>query len=394
MPRICEDWIQSYLRYTTMTEAPEKFHFWTAVSTIAGALRRKVKFNQINYEWSPNFYIILVAPPAVVTKSTTAGIGMSMLREIDGVTFGPNAMTWQFLPGALEDCRIDYPMGGGFYPMSCLTFESSELGNLIDPRDRAMIDLLVDLWDGKAGQWVKATKGSGTNSIVNPWINIIACTTPSWLNENFPRGMIGGGFASRCIFTYADRKRQIIPYPRKFITEEGFKLRQALVNDLKEIATIAGEYTLTTEAEEFGEKWCYAHAARLEETDDTGRLGFIGRMQCHIHKLAMILSAAKGNSLEIQLRELVAATKLVEDIEADTAKVFRAVDTKEPIHDIQKVIDFVLRNKKVNRMALYRNFMHMFKSAAEFDEAILAGSRAGMIAIRQEGANIMIEAVA
>jgi hypothetical protein len=50
-------------------------------STLAGALRRRVWLDQAYFRWHPNFYIVLVAPPGIVSKSTTAGVGMSLAQK-------------------------------------------------------------------------------------------------------------------------------------------------------------------------------------------------------------------------------------------------------------------------------------------------------------------------
>ena len=128
--------------------------FWTGVSTIAGALRRRVWIDQKYFQWLPNFYIVLVAPPGIVSKSTTANIGMNLLRGIQGITFGPNVVTWQSLVTSLaEGCESvpDPRHPGDFYPMSSVTFCADELGNLLNPQDRDLVDTLVTLWDGKRG---------------------------------------------------------------------------------------------------------------------------------------------------------------------------------------------------------------------------------------------------
>ena len=57
----------------------------------------------------------------------------------------------------------------------------------------------------------KISKHAGNDDVVNPWINIIACTTPAWIAGNFPEYMIGGGFTSRCVFVYADAKERFVP---------------------------------------------------------------------------------------------------------------------------------------------------------------------------------------
>ena len=79
MPRLLPDWIAAYCEYTQHNEAPVALHFWTAISVIGAALRRKVQFNQIYYKWRPNFYVIFIAPPGIVTKSTTMNPGLELL---------------------------------------------------------------------------------------------------------------------------------------------------------------------------------------------------------------------------------------------------------------------------------------------------------------------------
>ena len=72
MPRHFPDWLSAYVEYTSFSEAPRRMHFWAGVSAIAGALRRRVWFDQFYFQWHPNLYIVFVAPPGIVSKSTTA----------------------------------------------------------------------------------------------------------------------------------------------------------------------------------------------------------------------------------------------------------------------------------------------------------------------------------
>src|SRR3990172_8994626 len=97
MARNVSDWLQGYIEYTANLEAPDKFHFWTGVATIAGALQGKCWVDMGKWKWKPNFYIIFVAPPGIIGKSTTADVGIGLLREIEGIHFGPMSATWQAL---------------------------------------------------------------------------------------------------------------------------------------------------------------------------------------------------------------------------------------------------------------------------------------------------------
>ena len=197
--RYYSDWLRSFIQFASYGEAPTEMLFWTGVSTIAGALRRRVWIEQKYFQWLPNFYIIFVAKPGIVSKTTTANIGMSLLRNLPGepIKFGADSVTWQSLVKSLgESCEsIPDPRDPGtFFPMSSVTFCSDELGNLLKPSDDDLVSTLITLWDGKQGAFKKDTKTSGSDKIVNPWVNIIGCTTPSWIGGNFKDHMVGGGF--------------------------------------------------------------------------------------------------------------------------------------------------------------------------------------------------------
>src|SRR5579864_7948017 len=118
------NWISAFMEYASYGEAPKHMYFWTAVSTIAGALRRQVWIDQAYFQWHPNFYIILVAPPGIVSKSTTAGVGMSLLKKVPDIKFGPDVVTWQALIGAFGESTMSFEYAGDFHAMSALTIES------------------------------------------------------------------------------------------------------------------------------------------------------------------------------------------------------------------------------------------------------------------------------
>ena len=80
-----DNWIRAYLEYTKYLEAPDSFHFWAGVSAIAGALRGKVFFDMGYFKWKPNFFIIYVAPPGIVAKSTSMGVAMPILRKVPDI---------------------------------------------------------------------------------------------------------------------------------------------------------------------------------------------------------------------------------------------------------------------------------------------------------------------
>lgn len=348
--RRLDNWLKTYMEYSSFSEAPDKFHFWTGISTVAGALRRRVWIDQAYFQWTPNFYIIFVAPPGIVSKSTTLSIGMRLLRQIPGIHFGPDAVTWQALTEALADSTESVLMPDELYhPMSCITIASSEFGTFLNPKDREMVDVLVSLWDGQLGVWEKRTKTQGSDSIENPWINIAACTTPSWIAGNFPDYMIGGGFTSRCVFVYAETKRKLVPYPSREVPSDFKQTEKELVHDLEIISSYSGEFTLSETALEFGEKWYADHFnGATRDLANSRFAGYLARKQTHIHKLAMVLSVSDRSSdhLIIGPEHLAQASEITTSLEADMPRVFSQIG----LIGITKYADEVLQYLRVNRV--------------------------------------------
>lgn len=361
-------------------------HFWCAVSAIAGALRRKVWIDQAYFKWHCNMYICLVAPPGIVSKSTTASVAMSILRKVPGIKFGPDVVTWPALVSAFADATEGFEYNGEIHAMSAMTLESSEFGNLLNPQDKEMVDLLVSLWDGKQGSFEKHTKHSGKDSIENPWINLIACTTPAWIAGNFPEYMIGGGFTSRTIFVYADAKAKYVAYPGLVVPKDLANQAEKLAEDLAQISHLAGEYRLTEDAVAWGEKWYKTHYSTRAVNLDLDRFGgYLARKQTHIHKLAMILAASGGASMFITEEHLHIAHQMVTDLEPDMQFVFSKIGRSDTSLHAERLVAFIHEKGKCPYAEAYRHVHSFFPSMRDFDDVVAGCVRAGYIKLVNEG---------
>lgn len=398
MSRQTPDWIQSFLEYTSYNEAPKRVFFWVAVSVIAGALRRKLWIDMGYFKWYPNFYIFIVGDPGIIKKSTTAGVGMKLLRQVPDIKFGPDAVTWQSLVSSLAESgeTYDWTDNDGVvhtFSMSPLTIMSSEAGNLLNPQDREMIDLLVSLWDG-LDTFEKRTKMSGNDTIHGPWINLIACTTPAWIAGNVPEYMVGGGFTSRCVFVYGKKPDRKVAYPA-ITMPPGWRAKwePALVADLEQISKMKGEYCLTPEAIKWGTEWYERHHSEKHMIlDDTRFGGYLARKQTHIHKLAMVLAAAKSDELLIHKDDLINAAAMVNDLEADMPEVFARIGKSVQSNIADRFVEYVERHGAVSYHDAYR-WLHAYFPASTDMEGLVAGAiRAGLVEMRGEGTNLVLSA--
>lgn len=392
MARKHADWIKAYLDYASYTEAPPRMHFWCGVSAVAGCLRRKVWIDQVYFRWYPNFYVVLVAPPGVVSKSTTCGVAMSLLREVPGVKFGPDIVTWPALVTKFAESKeaFEYPQGV-YNVMSAMTLESSEFGNLLNPQDREMVDLYVTLWDGKQGSMTKETKTSGNDEVVNPWINLVACTTPAWIAGSFPEYMIGGGFTSRCVFVYADKKAQEVAYPKLKVPSGHEKRKMDLIADLAEIAKICGEYQLTPEAYAWGEEWYHLHNANPPPALNDDRFGgYLARKQTHIHKLAMVLAASRSAAKWIEVEHLVIANQMVSDLEPDMVRVFEKIGRSEDSQHAERLLKYIRAVKEVEWAEAFRYAHQYFPGIKDYENILSGLVRSGLVTMSQKGNSIFL----
>ncbi|HYE38164.1 DUF3987 domain-containing protein [Methylocaldum sp.] len=382
-----ENWLKAFIEYASFGEAPLKMLFWTGVSTVCGALRRRVWLDMKYFQWVPNMYIVMVAPPGIVSKSTTANVGMNLLRRVDGIVFGPDVVTWQALVESMAkstELVLDKTTGE-YLPMSCITIASDEFGNFLNPDDREMVDVLVSLWDGKRGSFTKTTKMSGNDLIENPWINLIACTTPAWISGNFPEYMIGGGFTSRCVFVFADSKRQEIAYPDENVPPNFLAMQGSLIEDLKQIAELLGEMKLTDDAREWGRVWYTNHwqnpptGLNLEQFG-----GYLARKQTLIHKLAMVVSAAQRNTLEITAADLEFSAESISALEQDMPKVFLRIGQDKITKGTTDITAYVQAHGRVSKNTLFKHFVRTL-SFNDFEASLRGAVQAGFVHYQQQG---------
>lgn len=386
MARVYSNWIQAYCAHTRFSESPDSYHFWTAVATVAGTLRRRVWIDQRQFQWTPNFYIILVGPPGVAAKSTSLRIGLNLLEKVPGVHMGPQSATWQAIGEALLNAQEGVHCGGPEPEiMSCLNFGVAELGTFLRPDNKEFVDCLIAWWDGQKEVWRRETKTQGKIEIHNPWINLIACTTPSWLRENFPEAMIGGGLTSRMVFVYAEAKRQLVAYPSLLIDSGSYKKEEEqLFHDLLEIAKLAGEYQLSPEALKWGQAWYEKHwtSARTSHMASDRFAGYFARKQTHLHKLAMVLAASKRNTMVITAEDLSEANELVTNLEVDMQHVFSSIGMSAGARISNEILALVRNNKVIMLGDLWRQCMATM-AQKDFNEALSGLVSAGFIKVKQ-----------
>jgi hypothetical protein len=329
------DWIQTYLDLERgRSEAPETFNFWSAIATIGAAITRHVCIEEIKYKVFPNWIIVLAAIPGRAKKSTTVDRCTDLLRYNHPELFGADETNWPDICRTLAE-NVSYisenetDLDTEYGTQCAITFVPSELGTFLNPDDGHAIDGITRLWDCPNRPFLKSTKHSGIDNIVNPFFNLIGCTTTKWLKDNFSK-YEGWGIASRIVFVHSDAPTRPIWSPSREIQPKNWETTRAkLSEDLEHIMKLQGTCNFTDEAAGLAKRWYDKTFVYLEEYDkkydkDPWLADFLARKQIHAHKLAMTLSISRRDSLTITHDDYAEAIDKIEEIERETTRVFRA----------------------------------------------------------------------
>ena len=381
--RAFDNWLEAYVDHQRFSESPVSFHFWTGVATIAGALRRRVWIDERHYQWTPNMYVILVGPPGVAAKSTSIRAGISLLERVPGIHFGPQSMTWQALIEAFVQAQTAVKVPGENDPatMSCLTIAAGELGTFLRPENREFLDLLTAMWDGQKEMLRRRTRMDGETTIANPWLNVIGCTTPAWLKDNFPDVLIGGGLTSRIVFVYGDKKRQLVAYPSLNVPADDYAHEDlCLLHDLKIIANLAGAYKLTPEALRWGTEWYEKHntGPRAMHMASDRFEGYLARKQTHIHKLAMVWAACQRDELIITEEDLSFAEQQTTALEGDMLRVFSSIGVSQGAKVTNEVLGLVRNYRRITYTELWK-LCFSTMAAKDFRDSVQSAIEAGYV---------------
>lgn len=378
-----KDWLKAFLEYAEpSSETPFDMLYWVGVSAVAGALQRKVWIDQGRYQLYPNFFIVLVAPAGVIQKSTTINEAMALLKKVPNVMFAPDATTWEGFIKFMEESHqsddiLTENLDQEQTKTSAITIAASELSTFVDPTNKYMLSALTKLWDCE-DTFVKLTKFSGTEQIEKPCLNLIGGTTPAWMRDSFDRWSREGGFVSRTIFIYGDKKRQLIAFPKKKQSSTRDQARVKLVNDLCAINTLKGEFRLTEKAMELGEVWYQEHNKRVHEAGYIDSSGFKDRKQSHILKLAMIISASRGESKIITHEHWAEAVALVDNAEKCFPKAFSSVDERMELRPYYELRDVIKLHGKIDRQTIFATYSKKYL-LREMKQALDAMAEAGEI---------------
>ena len=366
--RRCRNWLKTYEQWSVdRCAAPKSFLFWSGIFCLSAALRRKVCVpKSILGAWNcwPHLYIFLVGPPGT-RKNTAMGFSSDILSQITDLEKPPEFISAEALSDSLAKS-----------PDCSLYLHVEEFGDLIMGSGPRMYEFLTSCFDGKK-ELRRKTLTRGLEYAHKPCVNGFFGTTPEWIAGNMPEAVIGGGFASRCIFVAEEKARdkriffseRKLPYPLSHY----HKLENDLVIDLQHIAsTIEGEFTILPQDQDWFELWHAEH----EYSKNPKLQGYNNRKITLILKLSQLVHVSYSDNLVLSREDIETAIDMIESIEEKLPSVFDGIGKNKYVFDVKAMVQFVKDNPGVRRDKILKQFENVATPAllAELLDGLLITS--------------------
>jgi hypothetical protein len=186
-----------------------------------------------------------------------------------------------------------------------------------------------------AQDYTYKTKHFGEDVIKKCSLALLAGTTPDFMAHAFTDQLMGEGFSSRTLFTYAGRPR-FYHWDRPELDESQLQAREVILNRLKQLSKLFGQARYTPEATEFLD----THFKNKEphRTNRDHRLRhYYPRKALHTQKLAMCIHFADSDDLTIDEWALIESMKVLEKLEL-TMHYALSLKGANPLGELQRKI--------------------------------------------------------
>lgn len=346
--RQLDSWIEGFVRLTDAKPSPPMFRRWAAVATIASALERKCWTISNHGVLYPNLYIILTGPPAS-GKTVARDAAYALLKTVDGIRIAPTSVTSASIIDDVKRAAKTFRYNNEVVLYHSLQVFSRELSHLIPEYEVRQMSNFIDFYDCN-DDFEESRRGreEQVSKIPNVQLNMLACTTPSYLGGFLPEAAWNEGFASRLLLIYQGVKIWKEPFDldddeddTKTAAHQLYDqtLYNQVVCDLKQIATLTGKFRWAREVQQAYRDWSFAGGP---PTPEHPKLTYYNeRRSATLMKLCAVVSASHSNNMVITLEDYQTALGLLLDAESVMGDIFKAMSGGASAGAIQSTWAFI-----------------------------------------------------
>lgn len=337
--------LQDYREFTKGNEAHPTYHMFSALVALSSIVSRKVWIDLGYFNIYPNLYVVLVGPPGN-RKTTAMSVCKRLLRALNEgqntnptIPFSAECQTKESLvkelagyqraakwtdPQTKEDETLIY---------SPITVCVTELSQFLGAASAHMVDFLTTVYD--QDYYDVKTKNKGIETIIGPYLTLLACTTPAWITARLRDDVISGGFSRRALFVFETDKAPRQAFPE--ITEEMEGAWSRVVDYSKNLQHVKGKFEWAADAHAWYQNWYENLKVPPTET----LAGYYDSKHIQLIKIAMLIALADRPELVLQIEHLKFALELLELMEKNLDRVFSGMGRNELNGVAQKIMELL-----------------------------------------------------
>ncbi len=284
--------VQDVLSHTESYESPNSFWRWNAYTAISAVLRDNVWRQFGDNKIYPNIYTLIVADSAVHRKGAPVKLCESLVKAVKNTKVISGRSSIQGILDELSRGETDKTTGKIMAGGSAI-FCAGELsaGIVSDPE---AIKILTDIYDFK-DEYTSRLRGSGIFRIKNVCFSIMAASNEELLRDVYDSKALFGGLLGR---TFLVKPNEFRKANSLFGISDTSEEMTKLVESLREISLLAGQFTFTSAAEKFYDDWYLPFRKSYEKKPD--KSGIMGRIHTSVLKLAMIICVDQTKKLTVE----------------------------------------------------------------------------------------------
>lgn len=340
-------WLSDYLEYTKDQEAPEEYHFWVAIGTVASVLGRHVWLDQRSggvtyYQVFPGQLMIVLTGPSGAMKSSALRIGRRIAKDSGLYTILAKASPERVLK-KMADSKATNPFGNSevvvYAPELTVLFSKATYAD-------SMIDNFTLLADAEES-FEYSTNTHGDQVIERPCVTMLAGTTPASLGESIPMKAHHSGFLARFLFVFHIGGNKPIN-PLSDVEDEDIdpiairakaEMETRLIEGLKDMRKLAGPVKYTRDGRRWYDNWLTKYRRSAEGQGE----GYPTKRPDHMRRVAIALRVAGHKDLILDEKSLEAADAALTWIEKDFDKAFSCIGTDPTAKLQQRVVEVLKR---------------------------------------------------
>jgi hypothetical protein len=332
------DFISAFSEYAQSYNAPPRFSEWAGIFALSLAAGRNIGFASRGGITYANLYLQLIGPPATGKSRSLLALRKIIGKATDYLPM-PAHLTRAYLEDYMKENTVMRKTIDGLDKLSseCIGM-AEELQGILPDQDLThltMYNLLYDLPDNH----VTGTRSHGKIELHNTFCALLTGAQPSFLSTVMPEQSWGMGFMSRTIMIWDTpvERRSMFGADQQPLTH----LETALVHDLQQVFALYGHMHWSAPAIALYEAWWIEGGGEPEPQHKRLKLGYNGRRELQVTKIAVLNSLSESNDLIVEERHIARAIDQLLAAESQMQYIFNEMASAGSMMAIEDVIDRV-----------------------------------------------------